>query len=318
MFRFISSIIAALLFFTGCNSNTNPVEPPVNVTELKGVFSPISFDVVEMPREEVIIAHQSGQIETIHKQPFYKKNAPVIRLKNKVAFNAYALKFEGLKENLKKGLDNFPSELTNVRAKWEVFFNALILTKEPPLFPKLKYAEEQTFMDEFNIKKSYTEVLKAYLAMDNYFVTAPNDGFIEDWKVKQFQKVQKNQEIATFYPAALTIYYRIPENASRTHLKNAKQVLILKNPRIQSIRELDKKLEVKINLKTKSELNQIPLSIPAANRGFRFVIPEKAVVNSSFKYSSSADLSHLKTAKVTKVNAHYTVYLSDSIIYLPR
>lgn len=318
MYKLASPIFFALFLLVSCSSSDESQSTVSKSLKLEGTSSAILIDLVDLPREEILKAHKSGQIESIHKQNFYKKNAPILHLKNNLAFNRYSDKFEVLKSNMKRGLDNFPSEMESIKGKWEKFYNALNLTKEPPLFPKLKYAEEESFVNNFKLKSSYTDVLKAYLSMDDYFIAAPNDGFIDDWKVKPNQTITKNQELASFYPAAIKIYYRIPEKASSETIKNAKKALIASNPRIQTIREIDNQFEVTINLKNKADVNQIPLSVPAGNLGFRFVIPDNQVKNGEFKYSLNPDLSNLKSAKSSKTNAHFTAYLKDSIIYLPR
>lgn len=319
MLRLSSPLIICLFLCYSCSSESSKKSNSNELAlKLKGTSTPISFTLHELPREEKIYSLAKGQIEKFNKKSSYRKNSTLLRIKNQQAFEAYSNKFDELKRNLKAGLDDFPSSINPVQSKWQTFYDQLIITNELPVFPKLNYKEELVFVQDFNIKSAYTDVVKLYLNMESYFVTVPFDGFITTWKVNPNQHVTKNQEIASYYPSHFKIRYSIPKEATPKMIDSAKQEMIRTNPHLQSIREFEKYLEVTVSVKSMADLQHIPLSFSAGSTSYQFIIPSNKVKHGILSYSLNPDLKALKNVKVEKTNSHFTLNLKDSIIYLPQ
>ena len=319
MFRIQLIYFFLLILLAGC-SDSSSEDNTRNLFEkqlkLKGYPNIIAVKLTVLPREQQIHSEINGKIERIHSIKKVRKNQTILRLDNKVAFLNYGNDFATLQLNLKKGLDNFPTDLSSLEPKWQTFYNQLKLTDAPPEFPKLQYKEEQTFSEEFQIKSAYIDLVKSYLAMDHYFLTAKSTGFVYDWQVHTGENIEKNQVIAQFFPADFKIIYSAASDFTPEMTRTILEEFNKQKLQISDVKNYKNKMEAHVYLNEITDKNKIPFNITIGTNGYLFLIPDKYVKKDSVAFYNTPNRNNIHRMKVEKQNAHYTVQLTDSLIYL--
>lgn len=311
-------LIAAILLGS-CGDRTPKTDSGKNtVLSLNGTVLQSSAQLIEQPLEKKLQSPTEGTIEALYQKKHYRKGVVIIRFSNQEAFRKYEQDFQRFQSSLQEAINHFSPAMDPVRDKWVRFLKTLDLTQAPEAFPKLEYKEEAGALEEFNVIINYKQVLKSYLQMEDYFVRAPGNGFIYNWKTASGKRLSKGSEIGTFYPSSFYIRYQSDEVIDTNMLSTIKTLLEAKKIQVLSMKsETEKIVVLQVQITLPEQRKDIPLEIPTDTTRYRFVIPEKLIKNGKFQYSQKQDLRNLKQVSAKRINSQYIIELRDSILYYP-
>lgn len=310
-------LFAAVILLGSCGDGTPKADSGKGtVFSLNGTVLQSSAQLIEQPLETKLKSPVKGTIEALYQKKHYRKGEVIIRFSNQEEFRSYEQDFQHLHSSLQEAIDHFSPAMDPVKDKWAHFLNSLDLTRAPETFPRLEYKEEAGALEEFNVIVNYKQVLTSYLHMEDYFVRAPGDGFVYNWKTTSGKQLNHGTEIGTFYPSVFQIRYQSDQFIDSNKLQKIKTFLEDRKIQVLSMKNETTQIALlHVRISHVEQRKTIPLEIPTDTPWYRFVIPEKQIKNGTFQYSQKQDLSKPQQVSVKRINSQYMVNLRDSVVY---
>jgi multidrug efflux pump subunit AcrA (membrane-fusion protein) len=155
---------------------------------------------LDFPRIVVVESKVEGVLEKresiLKNGQYVEKGQLLAQINNRIPFQQLLQTKQQLKAQLNQllksqaTLDDFPLE------KWRVFESLISPVQLLPSFPAVGSAAEQTSIDGFSILTLYQEAQALESSMKDYFLIAPQAGFLSHVQGQEGARISKNTVIA--------------------------------------------------------------------------------------------------------------------------
>lgn len=184
------------------NESTHKQE--VNSINAVESISPISVPVlVDFPQFVSVKSRVEGELERgealFKNGQFVQKGELLAQINNRIPFQQLLQTKQQLKDQLKQLMKSpaisrdFPLE------EWRSFESAISPVQLLPAFPAVDSKEEQTLIQEFSILNYFQAAQQLESGMKDYFLLAPQTGFLSHVQAKAGSMISKNTVIARIY-----------------------------------------------------------------------------------------------------------------------
>lgn len=155
---------------------------------------------LDFPRMVVVESKVEGVLEKkesiLKNGQYVEKGQLLAQINNRILFQQLLQTKQQLKAQLNQWmksqvtLDDFPME------KWRIFESSISPVQLLPSFPASASAPEQTSIDGFSILKLYQEAQALESSMKDYFLVAPQAGFLSHVQGQEGARISRNTVIA--------------------------------------------------------------------------------------------------------------------------